>query len=400
MLDTAMREAVARLAAAVQSLRPVVERLPTPVRVVPVGHHATNWSTEQCLAAARLVDRISDQLGITGLTLTRHVEFDELQVFERVVSERLALAEQAAWPPDPTGELDRIITASLDDGFERFCRRDTVMSVDGVPLSAYSAGAAEETVVVVPACGMPAALIEPWVRYLAVDRRVLVWESRGLFGAVDELGDFTVSTAAQVSDLCQVMAYYDVPRAHVIGLCGGAVIALAAAAARPDLIATLGLWHGAYEFADGCPKTTHQRNLVDLMGLAAASPTAAAAVHAAFCQVMLTGVPEGLAHLLLYPYANANLLYQYCRLNSAITSTDVGQYLPTVAQPALVVTSQDDDIAHPDASRRVADGLPAGQLRVAEHGNHISLFSADVPLMRVAVDFMARHTTAARATEA
>jgi pimeloyl-ACP methyl ester carboxylesterase len=94
------------------------------------------------------------------------------------------------------------------------------------------------------------------------------------------------------------------------------------------------------------------------------------------------------AHLVLYPYASAELLYRYCRLNLEITGADVEPYLAKVEPRTLVVTSHDDDIAHPEGSKRVADGLPHGQLRVEPHGDHISLFTADDSLLRVAEDFM------------
>ena len=47
------------------------------------------------------------------------------------------------------------------------------------------------------------------------------------------------------------MDHGGVATAHVIGLCDGAVIALAAAAQRPERVASLSLWHGTYGFADG-----------------------------------------------------------------------------------------------------------------------------------------------------
>src|SRR5258708_39453800 len=101
---------------------------------------------------------------------------------------------------------------------------------------------------------MPAALAESWMRYLAHDHRVLAWEGRGLFGAGGCPGDYAVDTAAQAADLFTVMDHYGVYRAHVVGLCGGAVIALAASALEPGRISSLSLWHGAYELASGSPR--------------------------------------------------------------------------------------------------------------------------------------------------
>ncbi|MFI6934705.1 alpha/beta fold hydrolase [Streptomyces sp. NPDC050287] len=356
-------------------------------------------SDEQWQALRGMLDRIARRAGVAGLTLSREEAFHDLQVFERVISQRLALAEwadcAALVSADRFGETEGVVEETVADSFDVFAHKETIASCDGVPLNVYSAGQSDETVVLVLACGMPALLAESWVRFLAHDRRVLTWESRGLFGAAGQTGDYAADIAAQVADLFTVMDHYGVTGAHLVGHCGGAVIALAAAADRPERIPSLSLWYGAYGFADGHLATRHQEGLVDLMTTAARNRAAAQVVHAAFCQAMLTSTLADVAHLVLYPYASPELLYRYCRLNTGITSTDVGQYLPRVKQPTLVVTSQDDDVAHPAGSERVAAELPNGHLRVEAHGNHISLFNGEETLLRVAADFMTQHGTTA-----
>src|SRR5690348_5120827 len=103
------------------------------------------------------------------------------------------------------------------------------------------------------------------------------------------------------------------------------------------------------------------------MAIAASSRAAARSVHATFCQMALTSTPAELAHHVLYPYANAELFYRYCRLNGRLATTDVGRYLAKVHQHTLVVTSRDDETAHPQGSKQVADGLSNARLRVEAH---------------------------------
>lgn len=398
MLESRARKAIARLAASVLSVKPVAEGSDVPIRVVPAARDtavpAASWSAGQWDELGRLLNRVTRQAGVAGLALSRNVALEDLQVFERMISNRLALAELAdsvtAVPEDLLKDVDQVVAEMMADSFDVFFRKETAVSSDGLPLNVYSAGPGGEAVVLVSACGMPAALAESWMRHLARDRRVLVWESRGLFGAAGRSGDCAVDTAAQAADLFTVMDHYRVPSAHVVGLCGGAVIALAAAASEPDRISSLSLWHGAYEFASGSLRTKFQNDLIELMAIAAHSRAAARSVQTAFCQVALTNTPAELAHLVLYPYASPELFYQYCRLNGALARTDVEQYLSRVKQPTLVVTSQDDETAHPQGSRQVADGLQNGRLRVEPHGDHASLFHADSALMQVAVDFMAQ----------
>lgn len=398
MLEWRARKAIARLATSVRSVKPLVEGLAVPIRVVPVARDSAvppaDWSAGQWGELDRLLDRVARQAGVAGLTLSQNVAFDDLQVFERVVSNRLALAELAnsvtAVPEDLLNEVDQVAAETVEDSFDVFFQKEIIVSSDEVPLNVYSAGLGGEAVVLVPACGMPAALAESWMRFLARDRRVLAWESRGLFSAADYHGDYAVDLAAQAADLFTVMDHYGVSSAHVVGLCGGTVIALAAAAGQPDRISSLSLWHGAYAFASGCPKTRHQHDLIELMAIAAHSRAAARSVQAAFCQMALTSTPAEVAHLVLYPYANPELFYRYCRLNGRLATTDVGQYLKRVLQPTLVVTSEDDETAHPQGSKQVADGLRNARLRVEPHGDHSSLFHADNTLMQVAVDFIAQ----------
>jgi 3-oxoadipate enol-lactonase len=54
------------------------------------------------------------------------------------------------------------------------------------------------------------------------------------------------------------------------------------------------------------------------------------------------------------------------------------------------VTSHDDQTAHPQGSRQVADGLRNALLRVEPRGDHSTLFQADSTMMQVAVDFIAQ----------
>jgi len=394
MLDTRASAAIARLAESVLSVGPLVAALGGAVRVVPVagdGSEPAGWSAADQDAVAPLLHRLARGVGVGGLEPAADRP-EGLQVFERVVSERLALADAAAAgraARDLPADVDRIAAETAGAGFDAFFHKRVVRSFDGVPLQTYSAGSGGQAVVFIPACGMPAALTETWLRHLARDRLVLTWESRGLFGAFDGPAEHEVDCAAQAADLFAVLDHYGVPAAHVIGLCGGAVIGLAAAADRPERISSLSLWHGAYEFGDGHgPKTRFHHDLVELMAVAAQSRGAARSVQNMICRMALSSAPAGLEHHVLYPYANAELFYRYCRLNGTLARTDVEPYLGKVGQPVLVVTSEDDETAHPQGSTMVARALPDARLLIAPHGDHASLFRADEALIRVAADFI------------
>ena len=305
-----------------------------------------------------------------------------LNAFERVAESRLALDEDrcsalGAWTSAP-GAMDALAREARSGMIEDAFERSEIPTGDGCALHAYVGGnTAGATVVIVAACGMPIALSEKWIRALAEHYRVVTWETRGLFGETLDFDAARHDVGAQAGDLSTVMDYFGVERAHLMGLCGGAVVAISAAAERPDRFPSLSLWYGDYHLGEGTPKTKHQRDLVQLMAMARGSRKQAASLQKLFADpAMLANVRNDVAHLVLYPYLNGELLYRYSRLNGAIMETDIQPLLERVTAPTLVVTSEDDSTAHPEGSRRVAAGLRAARLHVDAHGDHLSLFDA------------------------
>ena len=386
MLDMEARQAVADLADAVLEIRPLAERLGPPL---PVGAAHD--------ALAPVLDRVTERLGATPLA-PKDAEGDAgTEAFRRVAVARLGLEELAAplaaVVDDGLDGVDRVVDARVRADFGEWCRSAVLERPDGALVPAYAAGdPAAPAVVIASACGMPARLAERWMRRLAADHHVLTWESRALFADpgvgdldADRHADVPVDVQAQAGDLVAVMDHFGVADAHVAGLCGGAVVALEAAAAEPGRISSLSLWHGDLDLGPDTPKTDHQRNLQALMELAAGSAEDAARLHAVVCQAILQSVPPDLAHLVLYPYVTPELLHRYSRLNGAIMGHDLSDRCGDVTQPTVVVTSRDDETAHPEGSRLLAAGLPRARLVVNDHGDHLSVFRGEPALLADAV---------------
>ncbi len=85
------------------------------------------------------------------------------------------------------------------------------------------------------------------MRFLGENHFVITWESRLLFEDLTADQEWAYDVDAHVADLFAVMDHYGVQYAHLMGLCGGAVVAIAAAAKRRDRVQSLSLWHGDYE---------------------------------------------------------------------------------------------------------------------------------------------------------
>lgn len=380
------RQEVARLSEAVLAVQPLLKAVERPLQVAP----ANNGSGPLKPQVVELLDWVTARLGVPRLVLGS-VTADELGPFERAVSAHLDLRPgivELSLDEETLAELGSIVDEVAENSFDRFCTRTVASSGDGVPVAAYTAGDPENSaVVLVSACGMPARLCERWMRLLAPEHFVITWESRGMI-ADARTEELACDVEAQATDLFATIDHLGVDRAHLMGLCGGAVIAVTAAARQPERVASMSLWHGDFELGPDCPKTSHQRDLKALMQIGAESRQKAAQIHDVICHSMSKNLPPSLSHLVLYPYATVELLYLYCRLNGSIMATDVGGLLETVTQPTLVVTSDDDDTAHPAGSKQVAAELPRSTLHVAAHGDHISVFRAEANLVRLAVDFL------------
>lgn len=386
--DDGPRQAIGRLSEAVISLRPLIDVLPRPIGIAP--------SVEKTIVGASpdlgLLNRIAYRLDVPAFEFCSQP--NGLAMFGQLVTSRLAWAGHcqpiSGLSADFEFDLDSIVEEVANRSFEHYCDRAEIVSFDGVPINVYAAGDPNrKAVVIASVCGMPAKLSESWIRFLAKDYFVITWETRGLFGKSRFVEDLDCSVEAQTADAFAAMDHFRVPRAHFLGMCGGALIALAAAAQSPARVASLSVWHGDLELGAKCSKTTHQRDLQALMAMAIEQRVSPRDLHFVLCQSMSANVPDDLAPLVLYPYASPELLFTYCRLNANIMQTNAGQYLPLIQQPALVVTSNDDETAHPAGSKHVAAALPHATLRVESHGNHISLFRGMANLQQMASDFIA-----------
>jgi 3-oxoadipate enol-lactonase len=372
------QEDVARLTRAVDSVRPLIEGFGEPLRVAVDG---------ELRPLQERLDFVTARSGAPRLTLCPAELLPQPDFVERIVTERVAPACRVA--PFEPHSAGRVIDSVLATTFERMFPRTTIRSFDGAALPTYAGGQGEEAVVIASVCGMPAKLYEGWMTLLARDFFVVTWESRGLFAELDDFEGLACSVDAQAADLFAVMDFHGIERAHVLGLCGGAVLTLAAAAARPERVMSIGLWHGDYYLGADGPQTKHQRDLRALITMAGEDRRSAAALRAVLAQtMMLPALPADIVPMVVYPYATAELLHRYGKLNGAIMTTDITPLLRHVSQRALVVTSEDDHTAHPAGSHRVAAALPNAMLHLESHGDHISLFGVPAGVSEPALQFL------------
>ncbi|MBV6749475.1 alpha/beta hydrolase [Pseudomonas chlororaphis] len=249
---------------------------------------------------------------------------------------------------------------------------------DNVSLSVHASTNRERPAIVLALpCGMPFDLCRDWFNALSERFFVVTWETRGLFGSCASFDQVAVDTDAQVADLISVMNHYELPTAHLMGICGGAVIAISAAAAHDNRVTSLSLWHGDYNLGDNNLRTTHQQNFEWLMEAAALDRQEATDLQAMFLdQATLATTPEPIAHVVLYPYVNPELFYRYARLNDALNKTELESRLARINVPTLVVAGDADETTHIGGSRYIAASIDDATLHVEHNGSHLAFFAS------------------------
>jgi 3-oxoadipate enol-lactonase len=297
------------------------------------------------------------------------------------------------WAQRGSGSWDAQVERAAAKARDEAPQATPVETRDGVTIEAFTAGQrGRPAVMLIPPCGMPVELSRYWLRALAEKHFVITWQTRGLFSQCEPHAGMASDVTTQAGDLLAVMDALAVDNCHLMGFCGGAVIALRAAHQHPERFHSMSLWHGDYDFGDGSTKTDHQRDVQTLMEIGAQGLDKATAYQKLMQRPSaLAAIPERFAPLVIYPYATPVLFHNYCRLNHAIMCFDIAGMLGAIALPALVVTSRTDTTAHPEGSHRVRHELPNARLVEEPSGDHLSVFDASTRLTALAVEFVASH---------
>lgn len=308
---------------------------------------------------------------------------DQLTVFNRIVTEALNVSEIEQLDID---DPETSITLARGRSTGAVYNYQIITSNDGTQLSVKQTGRVTgEPMLFFGAPGTPSALISGWLKGLGKRYCVSTWETRGLFGpnhySVNSLG-----INAQVMDAKAVMDNAEWDEGHIVGICGGAVLALAFAAAHPARVRSLSLWFGDYELGDRAPKTDHQQNLQALMKMVVDKRVSINSMREMLLSVVSKLSEPDLAPMALYPYANSALLGQYCHMNYPIMSTNCIQYLERIKVPSLVVFSPNDVTTHSDGSYVVANYLGAKLESVVTSG-HLGAFRGNSEHIKLALSF-------------
>jgi 3-oxoadipate enol-lactonase len=394
------REAVAPLLETIVELRHLLRNLPTPIRLCLFAD-GTSMRLAALSAAVEATRRFllaaCASFGVLDLDFLDDSS-DCLSSFELLISRRLSKCfhdSSEGIAGDIThGGIDTLIRDFDPDANDRHVIAHEVPVDAGLRLSAFASSQRDRpAVILLLPCGLPFDLCRKWFGFLSQRFFVVTWETRGLFGHCPDFDRAQIDPDTQADDMVAVLDSCGIERAHLMGICGGAVIALCAAARFPLRVRSLGLWYGDYNLSDPALRTRHQQNFEWLMEAAAEGREAASDLHESFAdQATLPAIPERIAHLALVPYSNPESMYRYARVNDALCKKVVLPLLPQVLAPSLVVTGDCDETTHKDGSAFVAGRIAGSRLHVEVGGDHQTLFNLPQGLQDLATCFIEAHS--------
>lgn len=379
---------VSRLARALELCQPLLAAAREPLRIFPVTE--ANAGAGAATGAPGLDEaelaRCNDALAAIAASCDVVAPRFVWPVPEKPVSLEAALVrftglDLAGWRAVAAGvEAGELRTLADLPPPSNLPRRRELAATGALPAFAtFAAGpAVDEAIVIVPPCGVPAALFRPWLAALSEHRLVLTYENPYLFGDWRARPEPAADLATEAAFVRTLVEAYGVSRAHVIGICGGAPIALEAAATLGPRAASLMVCHGDLNFGRDTPRTPFQKQFQSYLAEASASVARAREVHRMFLDPnILFGVPAQLAPYVLYPYRDLALFQRYARINHATMAYDATEAAGRLAIPLRIVTSRADRMTHAAASHQLHRTVAGSTLDERAKGSHHDILIAN-----------------------
>jgi pimeloyl-ACP methyl ester carboxylesterase len=300
-------------------------------------------------------------------------------------------------------EWKRIANISLNDyfinklsliQFETEIIRYRIKSV-GVPsFEVYSQGKynSNEAVILIPPCGVPAQLFEPWLGILGVNHYTLTMENPFLFGEPYSLPDPSGDIFQEVEYIGAILKENNISRAHLVGICGGVPIALAATVQFSEQIASLIVCHGDLNFGLNTPRLPFQKQFQGLLSDAANNLSRAKEVYNLFLDpAILFNLPSQLGPFVLYPYSDFRLFHRYSKINSGLMSFNAKKTAQKITQPVMIITSQDDRMTHPGASYLLHQIIKSSFIWERKSGSHHDILLGNKEIFIAISQFLSKN---------
>jgi 3-oxoadipate enol-lactonase len=215
--------------------------------------------------------------------------------------------------------------------------------------------------------------------------QAVAWDARG-YGDSDDY-DGPLDMADFSADLLRVIDHFRAPRAHLIGLSMGGMIAMDFYQRHPDQVASLVLC----DTGPGLRRTMSDAGVEEFLRLRKA-PLLAGRQPAEFAPVVARSLvsPAARAGALDQLVASLSRLHpqSYLKALECVTRYDGIGDLRGYRVPALVVVGADDTLTPPSVSERMAAEIPGAELCVIDDAGHLSNIEQPEAFNRRVLDFL------------
>ena len=258
----------------------------------------------------------------------------------------------------------------------------TLLTVsDGVEIATYEGGGADRPVALfAPPLGVPAAAFFPVLKRLAMDFRVLTWDTRGYPSPTADFDALDVSLASHARDVLALLDHRAVSDAHLIGYCSGAAVVLQTLQQRPELATHVALVCGAFNLsavAGGNHFTEMAAAMFDELATnrqatAEMRESLADAVKSPQWDHWYDGLPnrDEFKQCLQGMYDDAETLYRYARLQSAYFHEPTDALLDLHVPNMLVIGVDDDHVVPPSWFKHICACFPESRVSRYPSGGH------------------------------
>ncbi len=277
--------------------------------------------------------------------------------------------------------------------FETFSRKEIekahVRSFDGIELTYFKTPGEKPALVLINAFGMDMEFWGPAFKHFRDQFKIMTWNLRGLPDSEQFLRGQDLSISAHAKDLSCIMQAEGVNSAILMGWCAGPKIALEFYRQFPERVRALILVAGKYD-TEGNPDpevTDYSKLFTELNASIATNPVIAELVVASImnasdkdkggvaANTILSACSPSIeyAPYVTAPFRNAQNLITYSKMSRSYGEHDVYDMLHLIDVPTLIVAAEDDVIAHPVSSRRVAAHIKTSELAVLPRASHFCL---------------------------
>ena len=270
-------------------------------------------------------------------------------------------------------DLDKVVSALSPMGWDQV----DLTTQSGVRFTAYYKGEpVNDTIVFVAPCGMPVEAFSLALEKLHEKYFVMTWENPFLFHSKIPGREWSMTDDIQC--IKEMMRYFKRSNIHLIGVCGGVPIAIVAAAELKEQVVTLSSCHGDIYMGIDSPMTSYKKQFLSFLQSSLQNETIAREIYELLLDpALLFGVSDTLAPYIIYQYLSLELYMRYASINSVLMTFDLSDYLDELNCHFLIISSEDDRIAHPGVSKLLSEKVKYSVLWMRPHAEHHNVIAGD-----------------------